>query len=169
MTIAISSFQIMVTNKYVFFLLFTNKYMRYQRAFESNEVGNLFVLPLQGRSSKMGDELTTEVKSIPYNLRVSGGAVTRKIVIGIGNGVLKARCPEMLEENDGYITLTTEWARGVLKFLDWVKGRYTTAKREMNPVLYKELIFSWKRKIANAIFEEKIQKEMILNFDQTAL
>ena len=39
----------------------------------------------------------------------------------------------------------------------------------MNPVLYEELTFSWKRKIANAIFEHKIQKEMILNFDETAL
>ena len=27
MTIAISSFEIMVTNKYIFFLLFTNKYL----------------------------------------------------------------------------------------------------------------------------------------------
>ena len=39
----------------------------------------------------------------------------------------------------------------------------------MNPALYEELKFSWKRKIANAIFEQKTQKEMILNFDQTAL
>ena len=47
----------------------------------------------------MSDELTTEVKSILHNLRVSGGAVTRKTATEIGNGVLKARCPEMLEEN----------------------------------------------------------------------
>ena len=47
----------------------------------------------------MSDELTTEVKSILHNLRVSGGAVTRKTVTEISNGVLKARCPEMLEEN----------------------------------------------------------------------
>ena len=118
----------------------------------------------------MSDELTTEVKSIPHNLRVGVGAVTRKTVIGrIGNRVLKAKCPEMLEENGRSITLTTKWARGVLKSLDWVKRRYTTAKREMNPVLYEGLTLSWKRKIANAIFEHKIQKEMILNFDQTAL
>ena len=56
----------------------------------------------------MSDELTTEVKSILHNLRVSGGAVTRKTVIAIGNAVLKARCPEMLEENGGSITLTTK-------------------------------------------------------------
>ena len=75
----------------------------------------------------------------------------------------------MLEENGGSITLTTKWARGFLKSLDWVKKRYITAKREMNPALQKEMTFSWKRKITNAIFELKIQKEMILNFDQTAL
>ena len=35
--------------------------------------------------------------------------------------------------------------------------------------MHKELTVSWKRKIANAIFENKIQKETILNFDQTVL
>ena len=117
--------------------------VKYQKAFESNEVGIFFALPGQGRPSKMSDELTTEVKSIPHNLRVGVGAVTRKTVIGrIGNRVLKAKCPEMLEENGRSITLTTKWARGVLKSLDWVKRRYTTAKREVNPALYEELIFS---------------------------
>ena len=104
--------------------------MKYQKAFESNEVGNFFALPRQGRPSKMSDELTTEVKSILHNLRVSGGEVTRKTVIAIGNGVLKARCPEMLEENGGSITLTTKWARGVLKSLDWVKKGITQQLKE---------------------------------------
>ena len=116
--------------------------VKYQKAFESNEVGNFFALPRQGRPSKMSDELTTEVKSILHNLRVSGGAVTRKTVIAIGNGVLKARCPEMLEKNGGSMTLTTKRARGVLKSLDWVKRRYTTAKTEMKPALYEELTYS---------------------------
>ena len=58
---------------------------------------------------------------------------------------------------------------GVLKSLDWTKRRHITTKREINPVLYKELTFSWKRKIVSAIFEHKIQKEMILNYDQTGL
>ena len=104
--------------------------VKYQKAFESNKVGISFALPRQGRPSKMSDELTTEVKSILHNLRISGGAVTRKTVVAIGNAVLKARCPEMLEENGGSITLTSKWARGALKSLDWVKRRYTTAKRE---------------------------------------
>ena len=39
----------------------------------------------------------------------------------------------------------------------------------MNPALYEELSFSWKRKIANTIFEHHIHNNMILNFDQTTL
>ena len=100
------------------------------KAFEINEIGNFFPLPCE-RPFKMRDELTAELKSILRNLRVNGGAVTRKTVTAIGNGVLKARCPEMLEENGGSITLTTKWARGVLESLDWVKRRYTIAKREI--------------------------------------
>ena len=75
----------------------------------------------------------------------------------------------MLEENNESITLTTKRARGVLKSLDQIKRHYTTAKRELNPALYEELKFSWKRKIPDAIFQHKIEKEMILNSDQTDL
>ena len=71
--------------------------VKYQKSIESNEVGTFFALPLQGRPSKMSDELTTDVKSILHNLRVSDGAVSRKTIIAIGNGVLKARLPKMLE------------------------------------------------------------------------
>ena len=87
--------------------------VEYQNAFKSNEVRNSFALPRQGRLSKVSDR-PTEVRSIMLNLRVSGGAVTRKTDIAIVNGLLEARCPEMLEENGGSITLTTKWARGVL-------------------------------------------------------
>ncbi len=42
------------------------------------------------------DEIVTEIKTILHNLRVSGGAITRKTTIVIGNGVLSSRCPEKL-------------------------------------------------------------------------
>ena len=63
--------------------------MKYHETFESNKVGFFFALPRQRRSSKMSVELTTEVKSFLHNLRVSGGAVTWKTLVVIGNGVLK--------------------------------------------------------------------------------
>ena len=117
----------------------------------------------------INDEYTTEIKSILHNLRASGGAISRKTVIAIGNGVLGVRCPESLAKNGGNIKLSTKLARGVLKSMNWVKRRGTTAKKHMNPALYEELTFNWKRKIANAVFENRIHKEMVLNFDQTPL
>ena len=42
----------------------------------------------------MSDELVTEIKAILHNLRVSGGTISGKIVIAIGNGVLSSGCPE---------------------------------------------------------------------------
>ena len=39
----------------------------------------------------------------------------------------------------------------------------------MNPALYEELSFSWKRKISNAIFEHHIHNNIIFIFDQTPL
>ena len=133
--------------------------IKYQKNFESQEGEELFTVSRQGRPSIVSDELVTEIKAILHNLRISGGVISWKTVIAIGNGVLNSRYPEKLTKNGESVTLTSKWARGVLKS----KRRGTTAKREMNPS------FTWKRKIANAIFEHSIHNEMILNYDQSPL
>ena len=116
----------------VFLILLQKILERKKKNFKKNF---FFAFPRQGRPSKMSDELTTEVKFVLHNLRVSDGAVNRKTVIAIENGVLKGRCSEMFKENGGSIRLSTKWARGVLKSLDWVKRPYATSKREMNLAL----------------------------------
>ena len=93
------------------------------------------------------DELVTEIKKIIHNLCVSGGAISRETLISISNGVLSSRFPEKLSKTSRSMTLTTEWAQ---------------AKRELNPALYEDLTLTWKKKIANAIFEHSIHKEKIL-------
>lgn len=39
-------------------------------------------------------------------------------------------------KNGDDIMVTVKWAQNILKFLNWVKRRGTTAKREMNPALH---------------------------------
>ena len=53
--------------------------------------------------------------------------------------------------------------------MNWVKRRGTTAKRAVNSSLYDELAFTWKKKIAEKVFQHNIPKDLILNFDQTPL
>ena len=110
-------------------------------------------------------EFITEIKSILHNLHISGG----NTVIAISNGVLRSRLSEQFTKNDRSVTLTTIWAREILKLLDWIKRRRMIAKREVNLALYEELTFTWKTKISNAIFENSIPKEMLRNFDQLPL
>ena len=114
-------------------------------------------------------ELLVEIKTILQNLRTAGCSISRKTVISVGNGVLDAKCPEMLRKNGGPISLTTKWARGIIKSMDWTKRRGTTAKREMNSALYDELSFSWKKDIASLILQHDIPEELIFNLDQTPL
>ena len=111
--------------------------IKYQKNFESQEGVRFLAIPQQGRPSVVSDEFVTEIKAILHNICVIGGTISRKTVIAIGNGVLSSRCPEKLTKNSGSVILTTKWAGGILKSLDWVKRCGMTAKRGMNPTLRK--------------------------------
>ena len=85
----------------------------------------------------------------------------------IGNGILSAYCSEKIVKNCGSITLSTKWAINVLKLLDWVWQSRSTAEKDMNPVLFVELAFSWKRNVAKIVIEHYIHKKMLLSFENT--
>ena len=145
------------------------KYCKENLAGSANSYQSLFTMPQRGKPTLISEELSTEIKQILSNLRVAGCSVSRKVVISVGNGVIASRCPEKISRNGGKINLTVKWARGILKSMNWVKRRGTTAKRTMNPAIYDELVFTWKKKIAEKVFKHKIHNDLILNFDQTPL
>ena len=117
----------------------------------------------------LSDVLMTEIKLILTDLRIAGCAISRKVVISVGNGVLACKCPERLAINGGSITLSIKWAQNLLKSMNWSRRKGTTGKRAMNPSLHEELCFTWKKKIAELVFENKMHRSLILNFDQTPL
>ena len=148
------------------------KYEKYCKenylAVSANSSQSLFTMP-RGKPALISEELSSEIKQILSNLRVAGCSISRKVVISVGNGVLATRCPEKMSRNGGKISLTVKWARDILKLMNWVKRRGATAKRTMNPALYDVLAFTWKKKIAEKVFEHKIHNDLILNFDQTPI
>ena len=46
---------------------------------------------------------------------MTGGVISRKIVIAIGTGVIKGNCPSQLKDFGGHIALTEGWAKGELR------------------------------------------------------
>ena len=61
---------------------------------------------------------------------MAGGVISRKMVIAIGTGVIKANCPSKLKDFGGHIALTEGWARGVVKSMEWSKRKGTNGKIE---------------------------------------
>ena len=91
------------------------------------------------------------------------------MVISIGNSVLKANDPKCVSEFGGYVTLTEDWARGVLKSMEWVKRKGTTGKVEPSPQFLAEEKFTFQRSIASVVANHDIPVELIINLDQTPL
>ena len=56
----------------------------------------LFSLPRFGMPPTLTEEITTEIKLILNNLRISGCSISRKVVISVGNGVLASKCTEKM-------------------------------------------------------------------------
>ena len=83
----------------------------------------------------MNDDITTEIKYIPSN--------QEKVVIAVRNGLLSSRCPGKMAKYDVHRMATQYFELS----LYWVQRRGTTGKEAMNPALYEELTFSWKRKL----------------------
>ena len=73
-----------------------------------------------------------KVKTIMIETRAAGTAISRRIVTAIGNGVVKSNNPILLKENGGSLQLTEDWARGVLKSMNWVKRKGATGKLELS-------------------------------------
>ena len=80
--------------------------------------------PRPFRFPDLGDHpcyLMTEIKLILTNLPIAGCAISRKIVISVGNGVLACKCPEGLAINGGI-----KWARNLLKSMKKRHNRETS-------------------------------------------
>ena len=69
-------------------------------------------------------------------VRLSEAVISRKMVIFVGNGVLKANDTNALSDLRRHITLTDDWVRGgIIQSMDWVKRKGTTGKIEPFPLL----------------------------------
>ena len=129
------------------------------------------IAPIQrkGRPNLVGDEMMKKIKDIIVGSRLAGTAISRKMVIAIATGVVKASDPKLLREFGGSLELTEGWARSVLKSMDWVKRKGTTGKIEPCSKFLEEEKFTFQRAIGKVVSDHDIPIELVLNLDQTPL
>ena len=122
-----------------------------------------------GRPNIVRDELVQKIKEVIVGVRLSGAVISRRMVISIGNGVLKANDPNTLSEFGGTITLTKDWARGILRSMDWVKRKATTGKVDPSTQFLAEEKFTFQKVISTYVYDHDIPTDLIINLDQTPL
>ena len=122
-----------------------------------------------GRPNIVRDELVQKIKEVIVGVRLSGAVISRRMVISIGNGVLKANDPNTLSESGDTITLTEDWARGILRSMDWVKRKATTGKVEPSTQFLAEEKFTFQKAISTYVYDHDIPPDLIINLDQTPL
>ena len=64
----------------------------------------------KGRPNLLDDEFLLKVKDVVTGVRMAGGVISRKMVVAIGTGVIKANCPSKWKDFGGLIALTEGWA-----------------------------------------------------------
>ena len=75
----------------------------------------------------------------------------------------------MLKEHGGDLELTEDWARHLLKSMEWVKRKGTTGKVEPSEKFLDEEKFTFLREISKVVTDHDIPLDLVLNLDQTPL
>jgi len=127
------------------------------------------VFKKKGRPNFLSEDLLKKVKVLMIGTRSAGTAISRRLVVAIGKGIVKANNPKSLRENGGSIELTEDWARGIIKSMNWTKRKATTGKVEPSQQFLDEERLTYQKKISTAVHENDIPESLIVNLDQTPL
>ena len=121
------------------------------------------------RPNLADNEMSKKFKDVIIGSCLAGTVISRKMVVVIGNGVVKANEPKILKKCSGSLEFTGGWARNVLKVMDRVKRKGITGKDEPCTKFLEEEKFTFQRAISKFVFDHDIPLELVLKLDQTPL
>ena len=110
-----------------------------------------------------------KIKEIIVGIRLAGAAISRKMVIAIGTGVMKANNASLLLEFGGSVTLNENWAQDVLKNMNWVKCKGTRGKVEPSKQLLADEKLTFQKNFSKVVYKHDIPLELIINLDPAPL
>ena len=122
----------------------------------------------QGRPLLLGKELDQAIQEYIKNLRAVGGVVNISIVIGAARGIICARNSDLLLENGGHIQITKDWAKSLLRHMNYVKCKGSNAGKT-TPSQFSELKAEFLADIQAEVVMNEVPIDLIFNWDQTGL
>ena len=122
----------------------------------------------RGRPLLLGEELDTEVKRYIRAVREGGGVIDTAITMAAATAIVRKADRNLLAENGGPITITSNWAKSLLYWMNFVKRRgSSTAKMTVTnfEAVKEQFVLD-----VNAVVEmEDIPPELVFNWDQTGI
>ena len=83
----------------------------------------------RGRPLLLGEEMDEQVRVYIRELRANGYPINTAIVIATGQGIIKDYDSNLLSENGGHLSLTKDWAKYLLKRMNFVKRRSSSTAK----------------------------------------
>ena len=115
----------------------------------------------------LGQELDRQVQAYLISLCEAGGVVNTSIAIAAAMGIVRRHDSNLLAVNGGHIILTKYWAQYLLQRMGYVK-RKASSKAKITVENLASLKEQYLLDIRGVDMEE-IPKDLILNWDQTAV
>ena len=122
----------------------------------------------RGRPPLLGTKLDLTLRERIVAMRERGTPIGSSTVIGIGRGILLKHEKSSLHEFGGPITLNKDWAIGVLRRMQFTKRR-ANSKAKVLPSNFEEIKEQFLMDIKSLVVMEDIPKELLINWDQTAM
>ena len=108
------------------------------------------------------------VQQYILKLRETGSVINTAFVISGARGILQFQDRTRLAKFGGPATLTTAWAKSLLRRMNFTKRRGTT-KSKLPVEEFNKLKASFLQEIVDIVTMEEIPPQLIFNWDQTGL
>ena len=127
-------------------------------------------LPLKKRGTPLllGKKLDEAVQQYILKLREHGCPINTVIVLAVARGIVKSMERTRLAEYGGPTTLTTPWAKSLLKRMNFTKRRVSTKSTHPTDDL-EEVKKTFLTEILETVEFNDIPPELIFNWDQTGI
>ena len=143
--------------------------VREKRAAEDD--GDVTQLPpkKRGRPVLLGEALDTKVQHYLHRVRQGGGVVSARIVMAAARGILLSSQRSRLAEFGGDVEINRHWAYALLRRMNFVKRKATTAKSKHSTEAFAQLKAQFLSNVVTNVTMEEIPAELIINWDQTGI
>ena len=139
---------------------------------KAGDMNDLIVksLPVKkwGRPLLLGEKLDTEVKCYIQAVREGGGVITTAITMAAATAIVRKSERNLLAENGGPITITSNWAKSLLYRMKFVKRRWSSMAK-MTVANFEAVKEQFLIDINALVEMEDIPLELVINLDQTSI